>query len=158
WGENPPETFSVAWTGYLTVPSDGVYFFSLESDDGSWLYVDDQPVVENGGIHTSLIKLGGARLGAGPHRVRLRYNQNGGGATLRWLWAHDGVKGYVDVPGWALSRRPASVAQTRLTQTVERARSVFRVLTILAAFWWLLAVWQNRRQIWQRSLSELRRN
>jgi hypothetical protein len=46
-----PDHFGYVFTGFLKVPADGDYSFSLDSDDGSRLAIDGTTVVEHDGIH-----------------------------------------------------------------------------------------------------------
>lgn len=45
------DRLSAIWEGYIFVPKSSTYRFSVNSDDGSWVYVDDVPLIDNGGIH-----------------------------------------------------------------------------------------------------------
>lgn len=80
------ENFSVRWTGSLTAPKAGLYTFATESDDGSRLFVDGKPVVDNGGVHAAIRKDGTIELGAGAHQFKLEYIQGGGEAVCKLLW------------------------------------------------------------------------
>ena len=53
-----------------------------ESDDGSYLYVDGQRVVENGGFHGHETRVDGKYLSAGQHSVTVTFFEAGGGAGL----------------------------------------------------------------------------
>ena len=52
WGTGSPgpgipnDRFSVRWTRYIYFPDDGVYRFTLASDDGSRLFIDDQMAID----------------------------------------------------------------------------------------------------------------
>ena len=48
---------------------------SLTSDDGSRLYIDDQPIVDNGGVHAVREKTGQIAPTDGIHRIRVSYFQ-----------------------------------------------------------------------------------
>ena len=72
--------------GYIDILETETYMFFLESDDGSWLFVDDKLVVDNGGIHGLLEKNGKIHLRKGVHRIKIRYLQAGGYAVLRIFW------------------------------------------------------------------------
>lgn len=78
--------YSMEVDGYLRVPDKGLYTLSLESDDGSWLYVDGKLVIDNGGTHGMDTKQHDVLLFKGFHRFKVRYfNQQGGeGLELRW--------------------------------------------------------------------------
>jgi len=82
----PQNRYTVEWTGYIDILETETYTFFLESDDGSWLFIDDKLVVDNGGIHGLLEKEGKAHLRKGVHRIKIRYLQAGGYAVLRIFW------------------------------------------------------------------------
>ena len=72
-------------TGWLEVPTDGLYTFLLLSDDGSRLFVDDTLLIDNDFIHMPQVKHGLVRLQAGMHPVTVEYfdwGAGGGGKTL----------------------------------------------------------------------------
>jgi hypothetical protein len=71
----PSQVFSVRWEGFLVIPprEGGPYTLSLRSDDASWLYLDGQLLVDNGGIHTAVLRSGLADLTPGPHQLRIDY-------------------------------------------------------------------------------------
>ena len=51
WNNEPPQTFSAAWNGYLSIVRPGLYFFATTSHDRSRLYIDNKIVVDNTGGH-----------------------------------------------------------------------------------------------------------
>lgn len=89
-GTSLDDHFCAQWTGQISVERDGDYVFHLESDDGSWLYVDDKLVIDNGGKHGVEGQSANVHLTAGSHRVRIDYQEFDGGATCRWLWDREG--------------------------------------------------------------------
>ena len=84
----PHNQFSVVWTGYLEIPKTGMYTFFTNSDDGSWLAIDDKPVVDNGGAHGLREAQGEMQLAKGLHRLTIRYFQIGGDFVLNVSWAN----------------------------------------------------------------------
>jgi subtilisin family serine protease len=71
------------FTGLVHVPEPAHYTFHLSSDDGSSLYVGDQLVVLNDGIHHKMIERSGTiALQAGWHAVRVEFFEQTGGAGL----------------------------------------------------------------------------
>ncbi|HET56904.1 MAG TPA: fibro-slime domain-containing protein [Deltaproteobacteria bacterium] len=46
-----PLHFAVHWTGQFYVAADQNYNYTMGSDDDSWLFIDDQLVLDLGGIH-----------------------------------------------------------------------------------------------------------
>lgn len=63
------ENFSVRWDGYLYVPDDDTYTFYLNSDDGSYLFIDDTEVIDNGGNHSAREYSTTTSLSSGYHHV-----------------------------------------------------------------------------------------
>ncbi|MCX7766325.1 MAG: PA14 domain-containing protein, partial [Candidatus Sumerlaeia bacterium] len=78
--------FSVEWKGYLNVPEDGVYTFLLESDDGSQLYINDELIIDNSGIHLAVAKEGKCNLKKGKHKILVRYFNKVGNSIVRLYW------------------------------------------------------------------------
>lgn len=78
--------FSALWEGYLDIEVSGKYLFKLTSDDGSWLYIDDILIIDNGGHHSTRSVLGAVSLEQGSHKISIKYFDAGGGAVLSLLW------------------------------------------------------------------------
>ncbi len=76
------EKFGLRFQGYLAIPDDDVYVFSLSSDDGSKLYIGDQLVVDNDELHGSLERRGFVPLAKGLHPMTLTYFNKLGGKEL----------------------------------------------------------------------------
>ncbi|MHA7814810.1 MAG: M12 family metallo-peptidase [Phycisphaerales bacterium] len=68
--------------GYVWALFDGIYTFSTNSDDGSALYIGDEQVVNNDGLHGMVSRSGTIPLAAGWHKIRVEFFENGGGAGL----------------------------------------------------------------------------
>ena len=66
-------SFGVICNGYLRVDEDGVYGFSTLSDDGSMLFIDDIPVIDNDGRHSAIEKGGAVPLLKGFHKITIKY-------------------------------------------------------------------------------------
>ena len=69
------EWFAIDYSGRFWVDDPGKYNFSLLSDDGGWLYIDDQLIIDNGGLHVPEEKTGSVDLSGGIHRIRVSYFQ-----------------------------------------------------------------------------------
>ena len=80
--KNKP-SFGVIYNGYLRIDSDGLYQFSLKSDDGSVLTIDDQPIVNNDGKHPLLEQGGAVALQKGYHKFTLKYFDIGSARALK---------------------------------------------------------------------------
>ena len=85
-----PDSFGYVFTGFLKVPADGDYTFSLDSDDGSRLAIDGREVIEYDGIHgEGKPKTAAVPLKAGRLPIRLDYfqAQHGKGLAVSWSGA-----------------------------------------------------------------------
>ncbi len=82
----PSDRFSVRWTRYIYFPNDGVYRFSLASDDGSRLFIDDQMVIDAWYDHTARTFVVDRTLRAGHHLLRAEYYDNVGDAQIQVKW------------------------------------------------------------------------
>ncbi|MBU1626317.1 hypothetical protein KKB18_03025, partial [bacterium] len=82
--------FSILWEGFLYAPENGNYIFATESDDGSWIYIDNKVVVDNGGEHGTQRIEREVYLEGGYHRIQVKYFDNYFGAimTLKWKPPH----------------------------------------------------------------------
>jgi hypothetical protein len=69
------EWFAIDYTGRFWVEKPGLYRFALTSDDGSKLFIDDQTVVDNDGIHPLFAKSASVELAGGIHDIRVQYFQ-----------------------------------------------------------------------------------
>jgi len=89
------EWFAIDYTGRFWIQNPGIYTFSLLSDDGARLYIDDLLVIDNDGLHPPLERRGDVNLTGGVHSIRVSYFQGprfqvalqlkvaGGGQELR---------------------------------------------------------------------------
>jgi len=73
--------------GFLDIPADDLYLFSLTSDDGSRLFINGQTVVDNDGLHGAQEKRGRIALRKGLHGIVVHYFNKTGGAELELRWA-----------------------------------------------------------------------
>jgi hypothetical protein len=87
-------------TGVLNVQTAGTYTFSLTSDDGSQLYIDNNLVVNDSNIHGPYAVSGSASLTAGPHTFEIQFFEASGGLSGLDLSLPSGVAyGSANVPG-----------------------------------------------------------
>jgi len=92
------------YSGYIGIPRDDVYIFTLISDDGSRLLIDGTVVVDNDGLHGSLGREGTIALAAGTHEIEVEWFNKTGGADLDLLFAPAGAAA-ARVPGSFLKHR-----------------------------------------------------
>lgn len=96
------EGYGLQMTGYLEAPTAGVYCFGIRSDDGSRLYIGDQLVADNDGLHPSAEKRGFIPLEAGKHPIRVTFFQGPGESELKVFYEGPGIKRQ-EIPAAALS-------------------------------------------------------
>ncbi|MCK5473586.1 MAG: hypothetical protein KAI59_06095 [Planctomycetes bacterium] len=76
------DNFGYSFCGYIDVPADGNYIFYTQSDDGSELYIGNNLIVANDGLHASTEKSGSIELQAGKHAITVNYFDNTGSEEL----------------------------------------------------------------------------
>ncbi|MCX6928900.1 MAG: PA14 domain-containing protein, partial [Verrucomicrobia bacterium] len=100
--------------GYITVPIDGLYAFTLHSGDGSRLVIDGTTVINFDGLHDSSQYLsGGLALSAGAHSFSLQFFKGAANPVnstaytdgLGLAWEGPGIA-KADIPASAFSRVP----------------------------------------------------
>jgi alpha-L-fucosidase len=89
---NQEEHFGFQYTGFIKIPKDGVYGFSTDSDDGSQLFIGDQMVVNNDGLHGMQEKAGVIALATGFHPIRVTFFEKMGGDGLKVYWKGVGME------------------------------------------------------------------
>ena len=98
----------VVWQGWVDIAESGSWTFGMESDDGSRLWIGEDLVVDNDGVHGMVERTGSISLLAGKHPIRIEFFENGGGAGCFArvggpgmtydvipdpMWSHGGVLG-----------------------------------------------------------------
>ena len=79
------------FTGYITIPQDGLYTFYLRSDAESRLYIGDRKVVQGNGKDTITFD-GDILLKAGQHAIRVEYVNDFARAQLQVSWQGPGME------------------------------------------------------------------
>jgi hypothetical protein len=98
-------SFGAVITGCIDMgnfPGSSSFQFSLNSDDGSKLYIDNLLVVDNGGPHSPTVASGVANLSGGIHEVRVEFFEDFGGESGVDLFAPQFPINYVPCPDRAL--------------------------------------------------------
>jgi len=95
--------YALRFRGEVLIPAAGTWGFVLGSDDGSWLHLDGQLVVANGGIKPHQRRRGERELTAGWHDIEVVFTQAAGGASLELLWAPPGATAPEPIPAGSLS-------------------------------------------------------
>lgn len=89
-GEFQKTNFSLRYKGVLKVPESGKYTIGVVSDDGSYLFINGDLIVDNGGIHPLTDANKKVRLKKGLYLLELDYFQKEGGARLGLFWKRHG--------------------------------------------------------------------
>lgn len=79
------DNFSARWTGSIDV-SAGMYSFTVTSDDGMRVRVDNQEIINIWSDHAPWTVSEEISLSEGSHQVIVEYYERGGGATARFSW------------------------------------------------------------------------
>ncbi|MEM9619754.1 MAG: cadherin domain-containing protein [Pseudomonadota bacterium] len=86
WEGAPGNFFAAKYEGQLVVNEGGSYTINLASDDGSMLFIDGVPVLDNDGLHGTRTRSVTVDLDEGSHDIEIRYFENGGAQTLQLSW------------------------------------------------------------------------
>jgi hypothetical protein len=141
WDGQPPAVFSATWIGSFVVVRGGRYNFATISDDASWLYVDGQLVVGNGGSHAAQEVPGRIVLDPGVHELFVKYAQYGGDFDFALRWSA-GDAPLEPVPSWMLFPRHLAIAPALAHLAVRRGP--------VAAFWLWIAAFVVSCGLWLR--------
>jgi hypothetical protein len=114
WGAGSPgdscgipfDDFSVRWTRTVNF-SAATYRFTMTSDDGFRLYVDDLLKLAKWFDQAPTTYTVDVPLSAGHHTLRLEYYERGGGAFAALSWEGQGASGLPDVVVESLSTQPS---------------------------------------------------
>ena len=97
--ESPDEDhFGYIFTGYIDIPEEGIWAFSLTSDDGAILQIDGSLVVNNDGSHSAITTFGRIPLEKGLHSYRLVYLEDYEGEHLSWRWKAENEERFSRIP------------------------------------------------------------
>jgi hypothetical protein len=88
-GGVPPDRFSVRWTRYVDV-TPGTYQFSVTSDDGIRVWIDDVLVLDEWYDRAAQTSTFTRYLGEGHHLIKVEYYENGGLAVAKLSWTLPG--------------------------------------------------------------------
>ncbi|WP_456408072.1 PA14 domain-containing protein [Caldithrix abyssi] len=93
--------FGFRFSGYIKAPEDGIYTFFTESDDGSKLFIGDEEIVNNDGLHGMNEKSGQVALKKGLHKIEVVFFEGAVDEGLVVRWQGPGVPKQV-IPAEAL--------------------------------------------------------
>ncbi len=138
-------TYSIEWTGEIFISVAGEYQFSTVSDDGSELWLNNQQVVDNSGVHGPQARHGSIYLQKGFYQIVLRYMQWGGGAGFRAYWTPPGEtrEKISHAPLFVKKPAPDEFLIGRVLETFFTLGFYFCIIYVSLGFF----VWLNSRQI-----------
>ncbi|NJM16338.1 MAG: hypothetical protein HC896_14045, partial [Bacteroidales bacterium] len=76
------DKFALQFSAFINIPQKGEYTFFTSSDDGSVLYIGDQMIVDNDGLHDTKEDSGRVLLNVGLHEINVGYFEKDGGENL----------------------------------------------------------------------------
>lgn len=100
-GSGFADNVGAIFEGCIAIPDTGEWTFYTESDDGSRMYINDEEVVNNDGLHGMETQSGSIELDAVQARARVTFFENGGGAGLIVSWSGPGVEPQTVIPASA---------------------------------------------------------
>ena len=84
------EFIGLQFTGYIRVPTSGVYSFYLTSDDGSRLTIGGEIVIDHDGFHRATERTGVIALETGYHQFMVGFFHAAGRKALRLTARREG--------------------------------------------------------------------
>jgi len=96
------DTYSIMWRGYFVPKATGNHTFWTQSDDMSYLYINDIEIVNNGGQHGMVTKSGSIKLDKGiPVKLDIYFSENYGGDDIKvWFQGPDMTSASHDFTGY----------------------------------------------------------
>jgi len=90
WKTKLERYIGLKFNGYIFILETGNYTFSTLSDDGSKLFIDDELIVDNDGIHWANEAYGAVKLEKGFHKINISYFDLTGGTILNCFIQKEG--------------------------------------------------------------------
>jgi len=86
WPGHPADNFAARFSGFLRISQAGTYRFSLSSDDGSKLFMGNNLVINNDGLHGMRKRESTRQLKSKSYRIVLEFFEKGGHAGLQFKY------------------------------------------------------------------------
>jgi len=103
--------------GSITIPTTGVWTFTLGSDDGSSLTINNVLVLNQDQLQGFTSRSVAVTLAAGTYPIEVRFFENGGAAGLRLSWRSASMTASEYIPSSAFQNKKLRVVRWR-----ERSR------------------------------------
>ncbi len=107
-GSGRVDDVGATFNGWVTIPTAGYWTLGVTSNDGSRLWIGDDLVANNDGLHGMVTVRGTRPLAAGKHRLRVEFFEGSGGAGLIMAWSGPGTS-TTAIPSSRLTRGGSSV-------------------------------------------------
>jgi hypothetical protein len=111
------DRFAVRLTGSITIPTSGVWTFTLGSDDGSSLRINGVQVLIQDSPQSFTSRNVAVTLAAGTYPIEVRFYENGGLQGLRLSWRSASMTAAEYIPSSAFQNKKLRVVRWR-----ERSR------------------------------------
>lgn len=98
------EWYALSFVGFVVIPRDGIWTFSVTSDDGSRLFLDGQKLINMDQHQSATTAYVAVQADAGLVPFQLDYFQGDGDQVLRAQWAGPG-QDWQDIPAEAFVRQ-----------------------------------------------------
>lgn len=98
WSGGPAQNYAVRMRGLIDIPQAGEWTFTLGSDAGSRLLINDEVIVDHDGLHGFSTRSGNIELGAGPQAIEVLFFERNGNHGLTLAWRGPGVPSTTIVP------------------------------------------------------------
>jgi hypothetical protein len=82
--------FYMRWRGLIVIDEAAQYDFKTRSDDGSFIFIDGEHIVDNDGWHGMQDATGSATLSASQHSITILFSESHGGCGLEVSWRQSG--------------------------------------------------------------------
>jgi alpha-mannosidase len=86
------DDFGFVFEGYINIPKNDIYTFSIASDDGSRLIIDDNYVTDNDKLHGTVEVSNTFPLESGYHKIKVLFFENSVDEELHLYWSSDEIK------------------------------------------------------------------
>lgn len=116
------DNFGFRHTGYISVPTNGIYTFYTSSDDGSKLYIGTTMVVNNDGLHGNQETSGQIGLMAGKHAITVDFFERIGSEILTVSYQGPGLSKQI-VPNSSLFIATQTITRNPVADSYVRAGS-----------------------------------
>ncbi|MEM8531205.1 MAG: PA14 domain-containing protein [Chloroflexota bacterium] len=86
------DTFAFRFEGYIDIATNGTYTFTTVSDDGSQLFIDNQLVINNDGLHAAQERSETIELSSGKYPIVATFFEKYGQERFQVLYAGPGIE------------------------------------------------------------------